>query len=854
MRIVALLLSILVCRGAATPDSADYLKYSPQRNTDILHLALDIEPDFTGETFSGAATIRFKPLFAKVREWKLDAVDLTIKEVKGSVPIAAFQNTDKALIITFAEDLPAEGEQTVTITYHATPKKGLYFRGPKQGYDASETHLFTQGEDEDSRYWFPTHDFPDDKFTSELSCRVPEGMIALSNGKKVAERADGATRIFHFLQDKPHVSYLVCLVAGYFKAVEDRYKEIPLAFYTTPRDFQYAAGSFRDTKEAMGFFEEEIGVPYPWARYDQVCVADFMYGGMENTTLSVLTDGTLFPEETENIRDSLGLMAHELAHQWFGDLVTLEDWSHAWINEGFASYYGALFAGHKYGQDELLYLFHTSARDEITGRSAGNDTRGLVSRRFDNAMEIFQNGAYPKGAWVLRMLRHQLGDELFRKCIKTFLERHAYQSVDTHDLLAILEEQTGRSWDQFFDQWIYRPHFPRLDAAYSWDETAKLAKLSIKQSQPVTNNIHTFTTPLTVRFKVAGKNADRDVTIRERNEDFQFALDSAPTGVRIDPDSTLLARINFQPPRAMLHAQLEDDADVIGRLLAIEAIEKDRSDDSVARLRKALARDKFYGVRIAAANALGNIRSPAALEALLAAADQPDARVRQRVVIALGNFYDERAFARFREFLKREKNPDIIEWALQGLAAAPKASEEIASYLEAKTFKQEVAARAFNVLAARRDTAQFQTVFDTARRRWDEFPTRTRSASLQAIATLARDNATNRIAAREFLQSHLNNPRQGIRTAAIRALGELRDEEAIPALETFAKGQTTERPRAEAAIATIRSARSAANESEALRNEVAELKKETQALRDELKALTKKVEAPPAAKPPARKR
>jgi aminopeptidase N len=231
----------------------------------------------------------------------------------------------------------------------------MYFRSVNMGYREEDEQLFTQGEDIEARHWFPTHDFPNEKFTSEVICHVPEKMTALSNGKLLDEKVENGKRTVRYLQDKPHTAYLICIVAGRMKSIKDQYKDISLGFYTPETDIDIAKNSFKGTKEMMGFFEEEIGVAYPWARYDQAVVRDFMWGGMENTTLTTLTDGTLYPDETENIRSSQGLVAHELAHQWFGDLVTTKDWAHLWLNEGFATYYAALYAKHAEGIDEFRY-------------------------------------------------------------------------------------------------------------------------------------------------------------------------------------------------------------------------------------------------------------------------------------------------------------------------------------------------------------------------------------------------------------------------------------------------------------------------------------------------------------------
>lgn len=830
---------------AAPSDTPDYRKYAPDRKVDILNIALDITPDFTNETIAGKAVITFKPIAAPLRDWKLDAEELRVESVTGSA--LTFVNDDKALTLHFTQELPVDREQSITITYSATPKKGLYFRTPKQGYKAGNTHLFTQGEDMDARFWFPTHDFPNEKFTSEITCHVPEGMIALANGKKVSEQKDAnGLTAFHWKQSKPHVSYLVCLVAGYFKGVEDTYKDLPLAFYTVPSESAVITNSFAPTKEAMAFFEEEIGYPYPWEKYYQVCVTDFMFGGMENTSLTTLTEGTLFSAESENLQNSEDLVAHELAHQWFGDLVTCKDWSHAWLNEGFATYYAHLFDGHKNGRETMLFNLYQSARG-IVARNANSDTKGLVHRNYGQSMEVFYNGIYPKGAWVLHMLRAQLGADLYRKVIKTYLERNQFKTVETHDLSMVVEELSGRSYDQFFDQWLFRPHFPELNVTYSWDEAAKLAKLSVRQTQPLTNEIHLFNFPLKVRFKVGEQTVDRELTIKQRAEDFYIKLDKAPTIVRLDPDLVLLAKTTFQPPRAMTLAQLADKSDMIGRLLAIETLRSDISDENVKRLRDVINSDPFFGVRQEAVSILRGMKSTAALDALLACTNQTDARVRFRVVDAIGSYFHEKAFAAISYTLEHEKNPEIIAEAIQALAVSPNpdATQKLISYLNSNSFHQLLANRAIFALRSRRDAAAVPPLIDTLKKRWDELPTGALVNGLETLAALARDDDKNRDNVRELLLTHINEERDRVQIAAIRGLGTLRDERSIPILETFAGAApgTPARAPAESAINAIREARPPANESQALRTEVMDLKKENREIRDEMKTLSQKLQA-----------
>ncbi|MCU0982606.1 MAG: M1 family metallopeptidase, partial [Pirellulaceae bacterium] len=631
-------------------------------------MLIDVTPDFEARTISAQTTLRFRPIAKPVRELKLDAVDLRITKVESTAAGCAWQNTDRQLIVTFDADIPADAEASLTVTYTAEPTQGLYFRTPEMGYPAGDTHLFTQGESISHRHWFPCFDAPNEKFTSETICRVPEGMTVISNGRLVSREKDAATgRVaFRWLQDKPHVNYLIAIAAGYFEKLEGRQGDLELTFYTPPSEFKWAASSFAGTQEMVAYFEQEIGVPYPWAKYSQVCVHDFVAGGMENTSLTILTMGTLFPPETENIRSSQGLVAHELAHQWFGDLVTCKDWSHLWLNEGFATYYEALFDGHKNGRDHLLLNLW---RDAQTVLGVPNDTTPIVWREFNSPDEQFSFRAYPKGAWVLHMLRSQLGEDLFRRCVKTWLERHAYGVVVTEDLNAVVEELSGKSFDQFFDQWVYHAGHPEVEVGYSWDEQTKLARVSVRQTHAVSDKVLLFKFPLPVRLVTPAGVVERTLDIKAKSEDFYISLPAAPKQVRVDPDFTVLAKMRVQLPNDLLLAQLEDPADTLGRLLAVTTLSGRSDKDTIARLKKRLNEDPFHGVRIEASKALRVAHTDDALEALLASVNQSDARVRQQVHSDLGAFYRESVLKPAQATLERERNPDVQRASINTLAA-----------------------------------------------------------------------------------------------------------------------------------------------------------------------------------------
>jgi aminopeptidase N len=825
----------------AIPGDPAPRQYAPDREVDLLHLALDILPDFRQRTIAGQATLRFKPIAQPLAELRLDATDLTVTNLSATEKMLGWQVTRDKITVTFNPPIPIAREAAVTIRYRAQPADGLFFRTREMGYPPDEEQLWTQGEAVSARHWFPSCDAPNDKFTSEVTCRVPEGMVALSNGRKVSEEKSGGLVAFHWLQDKPHANYLIALVAGHFRKLEDRHGNIPLAFWTTPSDFPHASSSFQDTRDMLAFYERETGVPYPWARYDQVCVSDFVVGGMENTTLTVLKNDTLFTAATENLRNSQGLVAHELAHQWFGDLVTCKDWSHLWLNEGFATYYEHLYDAHKNGPDQFRYRLWAAARD--IGNQT-NDTLPIVRRNYPHPNTLFDWRAYGKGAWVLHMLRSELGPEMFHRGIQAFLERHRFANVVTADFSAALEEVSGRSLDQFFDQWVYHAGLPELEVDYAWNEPTKMARLTLRQTQPVTDQVLLFRFPLTVRFKSRAGTVDRRVTVTKPSEDFFFTLPQAPDIVRLDPEVAVLAKFRFPLPAAMIAAQMADETDVVGRLVAIEHLAGREDHEAVALLQQALNHDSFYAVRIEAADALRALHTDEALEALLASPHQSDARVRRAVVADLGKFYRPTAATELLRVVREEKNPDIVAEAILALDAcpAPEARQLLLQHLESTSFRNSLAEAAVRALRARQDPAAAEPLLEVLQRREPEFTARALANGLDALAVLARGQP-NRDAVRQYLARQTTHLNRTVRLGALAALGSLEDPRALPILEKFATAEKENRERktAETAIAAIRSARRVPMELGELRQEVLDLQKQNRELRRDLEALRKQI-------------
>jgi aminopeptidase N len=828
-------------------------QYARDRQIAVSHLALDITPDFKQRTIVGSATITFKPIAKSLEELSLDAVDLNVDAVESTRAIATYQVTDEAIVVTFKESIPANAETQVTIRYHAQPLKGVYFRTPEMGYKAGDEHLFTQGEAIESRHWFPSYDFPNEKFTTELTCHVPEGMAALSNGKLVSEDKDAkGLTAFHWSQDKPHANYLISLVAGYLKSVQDKYRDIPIAFYTPASEIAEAEYSFTNTPDMLAFYEKETGTPYPWAKYYQVAVNDFVEGGMENTSITTLTDRTLHrPQETETIRTSEGLTGHELAHQWFGDLVTCKDWSHIWLNEGFATYYELLYAEHAHGRDELMYgLFNTSRTILVHT----NDTTPIVSRKFDNPDDLFNYLPYEKGSFVLQMLRADLGPDLYRKCIKTYLDRHQYGNVVTDDLVKVIDELSGRSYDKFFDQWVYHAHHPELAVEYSWDEKSKLGKISVKQTQKLSDAVLLFDISLPIVFKGPFGKIEKTAQVSKAEENFYFALPQAPKLVLLDPEFAILAKIDFQNQTpAMLNAALEDVDYAGARLVATEKFKDKKDHASLRLLKQALNGDAFYGVRIQAAKALQSIHSDESLAALIGSTNQPDARVRQAVVAAIAAFYNDKAFDTDSKIVLNEKNPDIVSAGAQGIGLfhKPTVPKTLLQLLNRKSFHDVLGDAAVRAMRAQDDPTYIPHIRDFVLQHESTLQTRSIAAAFEAIGYLGR-NETNKDTSREFLLRFVNSKKKGVQLGAMRGLGLLEDPKAIAALETFASAskETEEQPVAEKAIADIRGARKPIDNLNELRSEVLELQKESRKLRADFEETQKKSEAQQKPKSP----
>lgn len=639
-----------VARSFALP--GDKLQFAPDRPADVTHVKLEITLDFDQETISGTAYTSFTALYEEVTAISFDAVDLAIEKVAlADGTKLTYSTANKKLTVNFDRPFKHGEEFTVAITYHAKPRTGLHFVKPAPEDPTRPVHAWTFGQPRYHSNWFPCHDFPNDRATTEIIVTVPAQFLTVANGNLLEVKDNGATKTHHWRHDVPHAAYLVSLVVGDFAVIEDSYKGKPVTYYIRKDRKDDAPLYMSKTPQMMSFFSDFTGVEYPYDNYKQT-VVEIYTGAMEHTTATTHSF-SLVPDQRASLDiDLVPVVAHELAHQWFGDLVTCRDWSNGWLNEGFATYFEEMWCEHDRGFDE----FKQSMLNQKNGYFAEDRhyRRPIVYYVYnDQGFELFDGHLYNKGGWVLHMLRHQLGENNFRRALKTYLENYRTKEVITADLQRTLEEVTGRSLEQFFQQWVYSGGYPEFEVSDAWDNEHKMLKVKIKQTQKVDELTPCFVTPVDLSFTVPTaddaeaqtRTIDARVIVGEDGQieqSFYFPLEREPLMVRFDPDSWLLKSLKSERSTQRLQYQLANDPDVLGRRDAAEELGKRNEPETIAALLHALNNDAFWGVRVAAANALAAIGTEETHAALIKALQELDpqqfSRVRAAIASALGKF------------------------------------------------------------------------------------------------------------------------------------------------------------------------------------------------------------------------
>jgi aminopeptidase N len=831
------------------------LQYGPDKTVDVEHIDLHLEPDLERETLDGVCTTTVRALDEPVARLALNAVDLAVRSVTRDGYPLAFESRDGKLIITFSPELAPGERASFAVTYRANrPRHGLFFIAPSPAYPELVRHAWTQSQDENARYWFPCLDYPHAKQTTSTTVVVPRGLFALANGALVERKDEGEKTVFRYRQDVPHSTYLMTFVAGPFSEIEQRAagrNAVPVWYYVLPGREDEGERSFGKTPRMIEVFEERLATPYPYARYSQIAVSEFIFGGMENTSATTQTDRTLHDERAHLDFSSDLLVAHELAHQWFGDLLTCRDWSHAWLNEGFATYFECVWYEADLGYDE--YLYH--AFRAVAGYLEEDDDRyrrPIVFNLYRDPIELFDRHLYEKGGAVLHMLRGALGDARFWRSMRHYVAQNAGRNVETIDFIRAIEEATGRNMRAFFDQWVFRAGHPVLEVGVSWDDERKAATVTIEQKQTIddANPAYSFDVDLgfvTAQPALPASNAghgpiegERRVRVRveKARETVMIPLDAKPALVRFDPGAFILGRVTYKLGTSFASATLSGDPDPVARIRAARELAKDGSQAARAALLRAFEVDPFCGVLEEAASAVGATRAPWARDLLLTALGHAHPKVRRAVAAALGNFRDPAVAEALLVPARGDASYFVQAAALTSLGKTrdARAFDVLSAAVEQRSWNGTVEAGAVRGLAELADERAIDPIVAATRYGRDEGLRRVAVGALARAGTLLTQSR-QRIA--DELIQLLDDKMFLVQLAAIAASELLEDAALLPALDRLSANGFDGRVRRDAAEAgiRIRAAQKVPGQVSALRSDLDNLREEQRKLEAKIETL-----------------
>ncbi|WP_458743533.1 M1 family aminopeptidase [Candidatus Nitrosocosmicus sp. T] len=615
----------------------------------IEHMSLKIKPDLVNKILIDCEQRMRIRAFKDLSEIMLDISDLKVTKVHSqSINISKFRCVDnKQVIIEFSDQFRAGSTVDIEISYSAgftiidgkekfdSPKTGFHFitKGD-QGKRSPSYQAWTQGEATESRSWFPSIDTPQVKFTLDIEISAPQGYMVISNGILQSKVRKDEFIVWRYVEKKPLPSYLVSVVIGTFSKYESKYRDVSLNYYW-PEEIKEedAMLTFSETSQMLKFFEEYFDTNYPFQKYSQTAVDNFEFGGMENTTCTTLTRRVLHDKQaSKDYRNDIFLVVHELAHQWFGDMVTCKDWPHIWLNEGFATYCESLYWENSRGKDEFHYNL-IEATDIYFEESNKLYNRPIVTNVYKHVDDLFDAHSYEKSGFILHMIRNYIGEHNFRKSLKVYLEKYQNRSAESLDLLKVLEEVSGREMTSFFDQWIYRKGHPKLKIEYTLEHnnltknvknTQKL-KIKIQQKnydERVEDLSNYYQFQLEFKISIVDKSGQKSHWVHLMNVDnkdsesfVNIDIDSNIEYISIDPEFKILKEIrsvkvvnetrDFQL-RKLLYNQMKYGETIIERITALRYLKKLKSIDGIRVISDAIVQDKFYGVAVEAANAIGS--------------------------------------------------------------------------------------------------------------------------------------------------------------------------------------------------------------------------------------------------------
>jgi aminopeptidase N len=779
--------------GLVTPSLFADEPYARSRDYDLQHSKIVLRFDTAQKQVTGDVTHSLAILRNETTRISFDSVALNIHSVTVNRAPAKFETSETKLFVTLSAPAKAGQKLEVEISYDGKPTKGAYFILPDAAYPKRPIQIFTQGESEDTRYYLPTYDYPNDRLTTETIITVPAAWTTVANGKLLSVTSTGAgMKTWTWRESFPSSTYLITTVAGEFDELKDSWRGIPVNYYAPKGRGDRLAVNYSRTPAMMELFSKKFGVDYPWEKYDQIMVDDFVAGGMENSsattnTAESLVHPKLVPEYVSNQDD---LISHELAHQWFGDLVTCKAWSDIWLNEGFATFGETIWNENHYGKDWADYNRWRAARAWF--HETGLYNKPIVRHDFAEDSDEFDGNAYGKAGWVIDMLRYQLGEPAFYAGLQRYLEANRGKNALTSDFAKAIEEATHTNIDQFLLQWIYGAGAPKLDLHYTYDNTAHQIALTVRQTQPQQGRVGIFRVPVEVEVTAAagvklypvaiGKDPSADTDV------FTLPSESAPLMVLFDKGAHVLKSAEFHKEKKEWLYQLKNAAELADRADAVQALSKIQNDDeATAAIGDAVLNDKAWGLRTIAIEALGHINSPLSTKLLLEALDKSEASspdgallARYAIVTALGSSKDPAVARKFDALARDDSSYRARAAALEALGQLKPANalQTLAAAVAADSPDDILRNAALRSMGHLGDAKAVPTL-----REWSALgkamPSRT-----AAISSLGRLDKTD-ASITQLLATYISESHFSIRIAAITALGSRGDAAAIPALQAL---------------------------------------------------------------------
>ncbi len=674
---------------------------------DLIHTKVEISFDWAKKRANGKATLTMRPWFYATDQVTLDAKNFDIHSVtfadekpaqKGEGQALKYDYNNEQITIQLGKTFTRKDEFKIAITYTAKPDereafggsaaitsdKGLYFINADGATKDKPMQIWTQGETESNSFWMPTVDKPNERCTQEMYITVEDKYKTLSNGLMLSSKknADG-TRTDYWKMDKPHAPYLFMMAIGEFAVVKDKWRGIDVDYYVEPKFEPHARDIYPYTVEMLEFFSNKLEYPYPWQKYAQVVVRDYVSGAMENTT------GVIFGEFMQKTKRELmddhmtneKVVAHEMFHHWFGDLVTTENWANLTLNEGFANYSEYLWIENKYGRDAADE--HLMVEQQGYFYSASDGGHPLIHFGYENREDMFDAHSYNKGGCVLHMLRGYVGDEAFFAGLNRYLKQHEYTDVEVHELRLAFEDVVGQDLNWFFNQWYLGAGHPLLDIEYGWDETTKKASVTVTQNQDGPEVARVFELPVAVDiYDASGKSRREQIRITKRQQTFLFDSPSEPALLNFDATKSLLCQKN-DLHNAQEWAFMFRNAPLFrDRVEAMEALQADPSALTQAVYKEALT-DKYHGIRQQALMADG-MEDPSILPIVKVLAEtDPEPEVRASAINILGRTGDKQYIPVFQKNMGTDQAYSVVGAALSALQKLdPVAAKEASKSLQ----------------------------------------------------------------------------------------------------------------------------------------------------------------------------